>query len=117
MVDREDAKSTSEQLKFEWIIKVITEIGINLDECLPESGRHDDRTIGQIKKLRDIITEKSLVIQEDGNENTVIYSCGELIGQWNKPKFVLHHDHSIIDRRKQFYTEIQVQHWCFKDEE
>ena len=52
-----------------------------------------------------------LQVIDDGDGNMKVYLEGQLMGEWFKTKYKLKQDLAQIDRKKQFYLEMEVTCW------
>jgi len=98
----EDAKSEE---KFRFIRHVIEALNINLDFWDSEEF---PLSIETRRKLRQLQNEYDLVIRDDPDGGVEVFCDNQIIATWRQPTFILKHDHSQIDPKKQLYLEMQV---------
>jgi hypothetical protein len=90
------------------VINQIQEIWGSSDEIL---------TPEQKIKLLNILTPYGVQIINNRGEDLSIYLEKELIGKFNKPRYVLKRDPAQLDRRKQFFLEMHIDCWSLFNEE
>jgi uncharacterized protein YeaC (DUF1315 family) len=68
-------------------------------------------TVEQKVKMRQFMNTYGLQVIDDGDGNMKVYLDGQVVGEWFKSKYKLKQDLSQIDRKKQFYLEMEVNCW------
>lgn len=114
-IGREDYKAVPEQLKYEWMITVLAQCGLDLSECVPDSGNFAEWTIPQKMKFRGILNVNNILITEDNNSNTLIYIQGQEVARWNKPRFKIVANLSEVDPHKKSHYEMEVDFTMIKE--
>jgi uncharacterized protein YeaC (DUF1315 family) len=89
---------------FEEVPEVVSQIGeIWTDETT--------LTVEQKVKMRQFMNTYGLQVIDDGDGNMKVYLEGQIVGEWFKSKYKLKRDPSELDRKKQFYLEMEVNCW------
>jgi len=89
---------------FEEVPEVMTKIA----EIWFEEGT---LTPEQKVKMRQFMNTYGIQVIDDLDGNMKIYLDGQVVGEWFKCKYKLKRDVSQLDRRKQFYLEMEVNCW------
>jgi hypothetical protein len=108
LVSREDAKKQVKLLMYQWCYSVITEIGIEFGDEIPEDGNPDSLTILQQAKMRKTLSDNKIFILDDKDETLEIYVEEELIAKWEKPCYKLHYDRTKINPKERYYVEVEI---------
>ena len=109
LADRDNCKQVADKLKYLWVKDVLSQTGMNLDNCFPEEDS-DDPTIEQRAQLRNNLEENDILII-DKKEFLKIYIQDQLIAEWIYPKFILKKSVGEINPKKKLYVEINLEYW------
>lgn len=115
---KDNYKIVSEQLRFAWLKNILFQIGINLDNCFPESDDPNDQTIEQKINLKKILSDNNMCIEDNNDDSLFIYVQNQLIAWWKTPLYDKREDHAERDKQKRFYIGINIEYSsCFEEVE
>jgi hypothetical protein len=110
-LDREDAKAVEEEERNLFIKSVLEEIHIPLQDVWPDILL----TVEQKIKLRDFLSKLDIEIIDDGDRGYEIYNNNNLLGKWEKPKFILREDKQARTLKKRLFYEMIINTWSIFD--
>jgi len=108
--DKDNYKQVLHQLRFDWFCSILSETGMNLDNCFPESGNIEDQTIEQKAQLRSNLNDNDILIVDNSDDSIVIYIQKQIIAEWKKPLYVRKEDIEERNPKKKFYIEIHIEY-------
>ncbi len=108
--DKINYKQVFHQLRFDWLCSILSETGMNLDNCFPESGNIEDQTINQKAQLRSNLKDNDILIVDSGDDSLIIYIQKQIIAEWKKPLYIRKEDLEERNQRKKFYIEIHIEY-------
>lgn len=108
--DKDNYKQVFNQLRFDWLCSILSETGMNLDNCFPESGNIEDQTINQKAQLRSNLNDNDILIVDNGDDSLIIYIQKQIIAEWKKPLYVRKEDIEERNPKKKFYIEIHIEY-------
>lgn len=115
--DKDNYREVFQQLRFDWLCTILSQTGMNLDDCFPESGNYQDQTIQQKNKLRNDLNDNNILIIDNSDDSIIIYIQDQEIARWSKPNYIKREDLKQLDRKKRFYIEIIIEYNSVFDEE
>lgn len=111
----ENTKQVEAEEKSKFLKELLEKMGIEVSEFW------DDDTIllsvDQKIKLRNILTTYAIKVIDDLDGHMQIFVEGELVGEWNKCIYKLKQDLSEIDKKKQFFLEMEVNCWTLFEQQ
>lgn len=117
LVSREEAKSKSKLLMHQWAYGVLSQMGVDFDDAIPEDGDPDSLTKFQQAKMRKILETNKILVLDNQDGSLGIYVGDELVGQWEKPYYKLHFDPSKINPKEKYYMEVDISFGSVFDEQ
>lgn len=117
LVSREDAKSKAKLLMYQWAYSVLSQMGVDFGDSIPEDGDPDGLTKLQQAQMRKILENNKIFVLDNQDESLAIYVENELIGKWERPYYKLHFDPSKINPKEKFYMEVDISFGSVFDEE
>jgi hypothetical protein len=103
-INREDATKVEAEERDIYIKSILEGMGVPLDDVWPDTHL----TVEQKIKLRELLSKLDLEIVEDGDRGYRVYSEGDLLAEWFKPRFVLRKDESARSNRNKLFYEMIV---------
>jgi hypothetical protein len=67
-------------------------------------------------KMRNVLTTYGIQVIDDLDGHLSIYLENDKVAEWYKPSYRLKRDFSCLDRRKQFYIEMEINCWSAFDD-
>ena len=110
LADREDIKKIEEEEQFNFVISILTECGLPLQEISDNLTFDSFNTILKIK-LRNLCEKYQISIIEYPGESVEIYAEKTLIAKWEKPWIRLIINSTAPNRKKHMYAEINIDYW------
>lgn len=111
----ENTKQVEAEEKSKFLKDLLEKMGIEISEFW------DDDTIllsvDQKIKLRNILTTYAIKVIDDLDGHMQIFVEGELVGEWNKCTYKLKQDLYEIDKKKQFFLEMEVNCWTLFEQQ
>lgn len=111
----ENTKQVEAEEKSKFLKDLLEKMGIEISEFW------DDDTIllsvDQKIKLRNILTTYAIKVIDDLDGHMQIFVENELVGEWNKCTYKLKQDLSEIDKKKQFFLEMEVNCWTLFEQQ
>lgn len=108
--DKDNYKQVLHQVRFDWLCSVLSETGMNLDSCFPESGNIEDQTIEQKAQLRSNLNDNDILIVDNSDDSLIIYIQKQIIAEWKKPLYIRKEDIEERNPKKKFYIEINIEY-------
>lgn len=108
----EDTKQVEAQEQSRFIKSITEALGIELDW-----NPDEELTIEKKQELQSAFKKFNISIVDDADGGLKIYVERDMIAEWFKCKYKLKQDHSIIDRKKQLYLEMNINFWSVFEEE
>ena|ERR1700748_1183443 len=108
--DKDNCKSIAHQLRFSWVKNILTQTGMNLDNCFCDSDDPNDQTIEHNKKLKKALSDNKITIIDNIDDSLFIYIQDQLIAQWQTPRYDKREDFTQLDRNKRFYVGIHLEY-------
>jgi hypothetical protein len=105
------------QVRFDWICSILSQTGMNLDNCFPESGNYQDQTIEQKAQLRNNLNDNNILIIDNNDNSIIVYIQDQIIAEFKKPLYIRREDLSEINPKKRIYIEINIECNSVFDEE
>jgi hypothetical protein len=115
--DKDNYKSVAHQLRFAWVKNILSQTGMDLTDCFPESDDPEDHTIEQRAKLKKILTNNNILIVDGNDDSLIIYIQEHIIAQWKKPLYDKREDFSKLNRKERFYIGINLEYESVFDQE
>ena len=115
--DKDNYREVLNQVRFDWVCSVLSQTGMNLDNCFPESGNYQDQTLEQKAQLRNNLNDNNILIIDEVDNSLKIYIQDQIIGEWKKPLYIRKEDLSEINPKKRIYIEINIDCFSVFDEE
>lgn len=115
--DKDNYREVLNQVRFDWVCSVLSQTGMNLDNCFPESGNYEDQTMEQKAQLRNNLKDNNILIIDEIDNSLIIYIQEQIIAEWKKPLYIRKEDLSEINPRKKVYIEINIDCFSVFDEE
>ena len=116
LASREEAKEQIKLLMYQWCYSILTEIGIEFSDEIPEDGNPNSLTILQKAKMRKILANNNIFIIDNQDEIIEIYIENELVAKWEKPFYKLHYDRTKVNPKERYYSEVEISFWSVFDE-
>jgi hypothetical protein len=116
-VNREDIRQVVAEEQFNFTRDILTQMGLPLTDCYPESGELADFTLDHKIKLRQVLGKFGIVLLDDRDGGIEIYiekpsTPPHLVAKWNKCRYELREDLTTKDpRHKKIYAVIYVDYW------
>ena len=117
LVSREEAKNKAKLLMYQWAYSVLSQMGVDFGDSIPEDGDPDGLTKFQQAKMRKILETNKIFILDNQDESLEIYVENELVGKWDRPHYTLKFDRSKINPKEKYYMEVDVFFGSVFDEE
>lgn len=114
--DKDNYKQVFNQVRFDWLCSILSETGMNLDNCFPESGNIEDQTIDQKAQLRNNLNDNNILIVDNNDDSLIIYIQNQIIAEWKKPLYVRKEDIEERNPKKKFFIEINIEHYSVFDD-
>lgn len=115
--DKDNYKEVFNQVKFDWVCNVLSQTGMNLDNCFPESGNYEDQTIQQKAQLRNNLNDNNILIIDNNDDSLIIYIQNEIIASWDKPLYIRREDAEERNPKRKYYIEINIECYSVFDDE
>lgn len=109
----ENTRQVEEEEKTRFLRSILEQMGVPINEFWTEEK---PLSVDQRIKLRGILTTYGIQVIDDLEGRLQIYVEGELVANWFKPYYKLKRDLKQLDRRKQFYLEMNVECWSLFEE-
>lgn len=117
LASRQDAKDRARILMYQWIYSVLSQMGVDFEDCIPDDGDPESLSAIQRAKMRKTLETNKIFISDNKDGEAGIYVENELIGKWNKPHYKLCIDRSKINKKEKYYMDVEVLFGSVFDEE
>lgn len=115
LINKEDYNSFTDEAKYNFIKDVFTNIGLPIEECIPEN--YKEQTVEQKIQLRELLKTFKVILSEDSKELAEIIIDGQVVAKWNKPFCILKQDYQTLDPKKKYYLEVKLDCYSIFDEQ
>lgn len=109
----ENTKKVEEEEKYRFLRDLLDQMGVPISEFWTTD---ELLTVEQKIKLRTILGAYHIQVIDDLDGHMQVFVENELVGEWNKCTYKLKKDLRQLDRRKQFYLEMEVSFWTLFEE-
>jgi hypothetical protein len=117
LVSRNEAKEKARILMYQWVYGILSQIGADFEDSIPENGDPESLTPIQRAKMRKTLEVNKIFISDNKDGEIGIYVEDELIAKWNKPFYKMCLDPSKINPKDKYYTEVEISFGSVFDEE
>src|SRR6266581_5686164 len=108
--DKNNYNTIAQQLRFAWMKNILTQTGMDLTNCFPDSDDPNDHTIEQKVNLKKALSNNNILIEDNIDNSLFIHIQDKLIAWWKKPNYDKREDLSERDRKKRFYIGINLEY-------
>lgn len=120
IVDREDIQKVQQEEQFNFIMAVLIDMGLPIEEHIPENGL-EGFTVDHKIKFRHFCNLLGVTVLDDLDGGVKIYVNQEkappiMVAEWKKPWVTLKMDPYVLDKSKRLYAEISIEAWTVFEE-
>lgn len=109
----EKTKQVEEDEKIRFLKSLLEQMGVPIQEFWTTDA---PLTVDQRIKLRGVLATYGIQVIDDLDGQMQVFVEGEKVAEWFKPTYKLKRDLRQLDRRKQFYLEMEVSFWSLFEE-
>lgn len=108
----ENTKQIEEEEKLRFLKAILEQMNVPLEGTWDSESLSVDEKI----KLRKLLYNLGIQVIDDLDGFMEIYVENEKVAEWHKPMYKLKRDLQQLDRRKQFFLEMEVSFWSLFEE-
>jgi hypothetical protein len=110
LAPKNQAKNKANLLMYQWAYSVLSQMGVDFDDSIPDDGDPENLNVLQRAKMRKILEMNKILVLDNQDGSLEIYVDDELIGKWDIPYYKLCYDPKEINPNDKYFMEVDI---CF----
>jgi hypothetical protein len=117
LASKEEAKNRARILMYQWVYSVLSQMGADFGDTIPEDGDPESLSVIQRAQMRKVLETNKIFISDNKDGEIGIYVEDELIGKWNQPHYKMCIDHSKVNKKEKYYMDVEISFGSVFDQE